>query len=127
MSRQTHRRGKRLWLYMVVASISAMFSCCAGLAIFGFEPLNGIQIEQLQADLYEKLPEGSTSEQAQAWFASHNIRPWDTTSSFGYKCGLGATIPNNSLLEFAEIHIEVSFGPDGRVYKRHISRFVYSL
>jgi hypothetical protein len=84
-------------------------------------------VERLEADLKERLPDGSTWEQAEAWFASHGIQQEDIVEMSGRRIGLGARIPNDSLLESAEIRIELYFSPDGRLQERSIYRFVCCL
>jgi hypothetical protein len=120
------RCGKRLRWFPIVAVVG-LFACCGGLALFGDCPKNGVRVERLEADLNERLPDGSTWEQAEAWFASHGLRPGVISEMGGRKVGLAATIPNDSLLESAEIRIELYFSREGRLEKRVIYRFVYSL
>jgi hypothetical protein len=81
----------------------------------------------LEADLHERLPDGSTWEQAEAWFASHGFRPDVIVDGAGTKIGLCDVIPNDSLLDTAEIRIELYFSPEGRLRERIIYRFVFSL
>lgn len=120
------KRSKQIGLLLAVAGVIGLFSCCGWVALFGDRPKNGIRVEQLEADLNERLPDGSTWEQAEAWFASHGLRP-GVIGWGNQKDGLAATIPNDSLLESAEIRIELYFSPEGRLQKRVIYRFVYSL
>jgi hypothetical protein len=118
---------RRIGLMITVAAVVSLFASCGGLVIFGDYPKNGIRVERLEADLNEQLPDGSSWEQAEAWFASHDFQPHLIAEKDGPIVGLGATVPNDSLLESAEIRIEVYFSPDGRLKERVIYRFVYSL
>jgi hypothetical protein len=115
----------RLVLFAGVAI--GLFCCCGGLAFFGDRPINGIRVEELEADLNERLPDGSTHEQAEQWFSSHGFEPWDIVEIGGRRIGLGATIPNDSWANHAEIEIELYFTAEGRLHTRVIYRFVYSL
>lgn len=125
MKPPTCRRHRFGWLILAVAAVG-LFG--GGLALFGDRPKSGIRVERLEADLNERLPDGSSWEQAEAWFASHGIQPHGIiTSSDNQKVGLGAIVPNDSFLQSAEIRIYVYFGPAGRLTKRSIYRFVYSL
>lgn len=121
-------RGRRIGRLLSIAAVIGLFSCCCGLALFGDRPKNGMRVEQLETDLNEQLPDGSTWHQAETWFASHNTQPSVIINSADKrKVGLGAIIPNDSLLESAEIRIQVYFSPEGRLIKRSIYRFIYSL
>ena len=122
----TRRRGITC-LVVTVPVVVGLFACCGGVAFYGDRPKNGIRVERLEADLEERLPDGSTWDQAEAWFASHGFQPGTIGESGGRKTGLGATVPNDSLLESAEIRIELHFSPEGRLQKRVIYRFVFSL
>jgi hypothetical protein len=104
-----------------------MICCCAGIGVFGDRPKNGIRVEKLEVDLKTQLPDGSSWEESELWFSSHNLQPHviDRRQD-GRKSGLGVTIPNDSLLDTAEIRIELYFDETGRLYKRSIERFVYS-
>ncbi|MDY3561866.1 hypothetical protein R5W23_003294 [Gemmata sp. JC673] len=97
------------------------------LVFCGDEPKNGIRVEQLEADLNERLPDGSTWAQAEAWFASHGIEATVGTDPEGRKISLHAQIRNDSFLESAEIRIDLDFSSDGRIRERSIYRFVYAL
>lgn len=120
------QRGKpRHWF--LAAVVAGLFACCGGLAVFAERPKNGVRVGPLEADLNERLPDGSTWEQAEAWFASHELHPGGIYEPGGRKTGLMATIPNDRLLESAEIRIALMFSPEGRLEKRVITRFVYSL
>lgn len=126
MDEPSSRRGKPLRWFLVAAAVG-LFACCGGLALFGDRPKNGIRVERLEADLNERLPDGSTWELAEAWFASHGLRPNGIIEMSGRRIGLMANIPNDSLLESAEIRIELYFSPEGRLNHRVIYRFVYAL
>jgi hypothetical protein len=120
---------KRSWhngLPLTLALVAGIVACCGGLVLFVDRPKNGIRVERLEADLNERLPDGSSWEQAEVWFASHGFQPSDI-GEHGSKHGLYVIIPNDSLVETgAEIHIELYFSPEGRLEKRVIYRFVPS-
>ncbi|VTR93263.1 unnamed protein product [Gemmata massiliana] len=112
----------------ITAVALAVLGCCAGLIAFGDRPFNGVRVEQLKADLNERLPEGSSWADGEAWFARHSIRPGVVFKvSDNLKTGLAATVPNSSLINNAEIYIELHFGAGGKLEKKTVYRFVYSL
>ena len=88
-------------------------------------PQGGMRVEELKADMDAKLPDGSTREQAIAWFATHRIEWVRHADEQGGEIGLGAKIPNGRFLESADIHIRVYFADDGTICKRSIERVVY--
>lgn|GEM_PF-5004711 len=105
----------------------AFFLCCGCLAYFSIVPFEGPRLEPLKADLEEQLPEGSNREQAMAWFASHRLKASEIIDRDWRSIGLMVIIPNRTLLENAEIVIELYFDEASKLRKRVIYRFVYSL
>lgn len=113
------------WVPLV--ALVALFSCCGCLMFFffPFAPYEGPRsFETLKADFGESLPDGSTREQAEAWFASQGFEAKHIGSGRESIC---AFIPNSTLNESAEIRILVLFDDNGRVRKRECYRFVYAL
>ena len=98
--------------------------CCGGVTYFAVYPLNGIHVARLEADLNQSLPDGSTWEQAEAWFTSHGFRANRIAKKGGEKdgqlVGLGAAVPNDTLVDSATIYITVYFDTEGRLEKRVI-------
>jgi hypothetical protein len=93
----------------------------------GTVPENGIVVDRLEADLHTRLPDGSSWEQAEAWFASHGIEPRPVYGGTEDRAvGLRAAVPNDTLFEAAEIRITLYFSPNGRLIRRDIYRFVHS-
>ena len=117
---------KRSRLFLVGTALLGILLSCGGLWFFADKPKNGIRVEQLEDDLRKRLPIGSTWKEAEGWFASHGIKPGAISELGGRKIGLGSTIPNDSLLDSAEIRIELYFNEDGRLRERIIYRVVYS-
>lgn len=121
----------RRWKWIALTTVAVVI--CSGLASLAIRPTNGIWVEQLEAELNRELPDGSTEEEAEAWFTSRgffhhsgiSFGPADTRKQ--YRGRIGAIVPNDSLLEYAEIHIEVMFDAQGRVCRRLIYRYVQSL
>jgi hypothetical protein len=105
-----------------VMAVIGLLLCCCGVAYFAIYPLNGIRVDRLEADLNQSLPDGSTWEQAEAWFASHGFRPLKIAEKGGQMVGLGAEVPNDDLIESATIYIYVYFDTEGRLEKRVIYR-----
>jgi hypothetical protein len=90
--------------------------------------MNGVWVGQLEEDLNKRLPDGSTWEQAEAWFASHDLKPSGIyDDNHNRKIGMWDCMPNDSFLSRAQIVIEVYFSPEGRLNKRLIRRRVPSL
>jgi hypothetical protein len=107
--------------------VLALLVCCSGLVYFGPQPLNGIRVDRLEADLNEHLPDGSTWEQAEAWFASHGFKTGTIGEMGGRIVGLGAIVPNDDILDSASIYITLHFDAERRLNKREIYRFIISL
>jgi hypothetical protein len=112
---------------LLIAAVAGLFALCGGLAYVAVTPKNGIRVEQLEAELRERLPEGSSWQHAEEWFASHGIKPGYILDASGRSVGLTTTIPNNTLLESAEIQIFLYFDDRGRLRERVVRRLVYSL
>lgn len=117
---------KRIYRLVWILLVAGLFSCCGGLTLFGDYPTNGIHVDELETDLNARLPIDSTWEQAEEWFASHGFQTYGIGNTDNPRVGLGATVPNNSLLETAEIHIDLFFSPEGLLTERSIYRFIYS-
>jgi hypothetical protein len=114
-------------LLLILASVGSPLLCCGGFEFLASYPMNGIRVGPLEADLNERLPDGSTWEQAEVWFASHKIQPGVAYEiETNRKAGLNATIPNDSVLLRARIQIDLQFDPDGRLQKRSIRRYTIS-
>ncbi|MDB5307549.1 MAG: hypothetical protein JWO38_1751 [Gemmataceae bacterium] len=119
-------RGRRTGLIMAAMLAIGLFGCCGGIALFGARPENGIRVEQLEADLRANVPLGSSREQAEAWITAHGFTPEGISDKSGRRVGLAAMIPNDSLLDSAEIRLYIYFDDTGRVREVTIFRFVYS-
>jgi hypothetical protein len=117
----------RLRWVLLAAAVVGVVACCGGLSYYSVVPQNGIRVERLKADLEEHLPEGSSREQARAWFASHGIEPFLIVDNNRCQIGFIAKIPNNTLIEEARIVIELYFDDSGKLRKRIIQRVVPSL
>lgn len=118
---------RRIGFFVALGLVFGVIACCGGLFWLRDRPTNGVYVDRLEADLNERLPDGSSREQAEAWFASHGIKPWGIVELDGREVGLSTKIPNDTLLESAVIWIELYFSPEGRLEKRVIYRFVYCL
>jgi hypothetical protein len=104
-------------------AVIGLLLCCCGVAYFANYPLNGIRVDRLEADLNQSLPDGSTWEEAEAWFAAHGFKTKTIAEANGGRTvGLGAQIPNDDLIESATIYIYVYFDTEGRLEKRVIYR-----
>ncbi len=80
-----------------------------------------IRFEHLKADLGAQLPEGSTWEDAEAWFASRGIDHWEPVDSNGHgnKTSLCGRIWDGTFLGGVEIRIDLFF-TNGRLSKRYV-------
>jgi len=113
---------------LLVAGIICVIGGCIGVGYLAIRPEGGVTVKQLEAEVKEKLPIGSSRKQVYAWFASHGLYPADIVEiSSGRSVGLGTSMPNNTFLEMAEIRISVYFDSADRLERVHIYRFVYSL
>jgi hypothetical protein len=117
----TPRRGKR-WIIFAI-TITGSLICCAGLVNYAVTPRNGILVESLEADLKNRLPLGSSWQQAHDWFASYGFQT-DYISDSSGKVGLSTVIPNSSLLEVADIYIELYFSTTGALREHVIYRCI---
>jgi hypothetical protein len=78
--------------------------------------------EQWEADLNERLPKGSSWEQAHEWFASHGLEASYIADSNKGRVGLMSVIPNYTLLQPGEIQIFLYFDDSGKLRERVIRR-----
>jgi hypothetical protein len=104
----------------------AILACLAGILFVGDQPKNGIRVEQLEADLNQQLPLGSSWEEAEAWFAARGLKASGIYR--GAECrrvGLIAAVPNDTFLEKAHIVISLSFCPEGRLEKYEVARIIH--
>ncbi len=62
-----------------------------------------------------------------AWLASRGIEPDGGIDAHRREACLSAHVPNDTLVESAEIRIYLYFDRQGRLVKRSIDRFVFSL
>ena len=120
-------RRSRTRLILLAAVVAGVFAGCGGLTYFSVNPKNGIRVGRLEADLHERLPEGSSWAEAEAWFASHGVKPGGIVDSGGRRIGLMTIIPNDTLVESAEVQIFLYFDDTGKLRERIIRRVVYSL
>jgi len=58
------------------------------------------------------------------WLTSHGINAQVVTEQDGSEIGLSATIPNNSWVDVAIIHVLIFLGQDGRVLRADVHRIV---
>jgi hypothetical protein len=112
----------KLVSYFGVTAAIGTLVCCGGITYYAFHPLNGIRVDRLKADLNQSLPDGSSWEQAEAWFGSHGFRPLKIAEKGGRIVGLGAQVPNDDLIESATIYIYLYFDTEGHLEKRTIYR-----
>jgi hypothetical protein len=102
------RRRGELPTWVTVVTLAAVLAGAAGLVYAAFRPEGGIWVDDLRADAEQRLPPGSSREQAREWFASHGIT--DVTEvrdmvGSGYR----AVIPNGTWMEDADIVVTCMF------------------
>lgn len=112
---------------LLVTGAFLLLTGCSVLFLLAHRPNNGIWANELEADLNQRLPDGSTWEEAEAWFAAHGLRPIEIIDVDSSPIGMGVRIPNDSWLDSAEIRIELYFNEKKQLKKRVIYRFVYHL
>lgn len=115
----------RFWWPLSLAATTLLIGCCAGLAHFAIRPTNGARVENLEREIKELLPVGSSREQVISWLAFHQFESWDIEERSGRKCGTGTTIPNSSWVQSALIDIEFYFDDRGGLEKIYIERECY--
>ena len=120
----TKRSGRRKRL--IVLGVTAIVVCICGRVVSRYttRPFNGIDVEQLDADLRASLSAGSTVEEGRAWFARHGITPTESERYLDFE--QYASVPNSSLLDTAEIDISLRYDSDRRLRSAHVSRNVRS-
>jgi len=96
----------------------------AALVNLAVTPKNGILVERLEADLKNQLPLGSSWQQAHDWLASYGFQVDCICDSNGNVVGLDTVIPNSSLLEVADIYIELCFSTAGALREHLIYRCI---
>jgi hypothetical protein len=121
---------QRWWKRLVLTLLAVTLG--GGLAFLAIRPINGVWVGQLEAELNRDLPDGSTKAEAQAWFTSRGFFTSGTAlrpNSGGplVPNGIMSIVPNETLFEYAEIRITVTFDTQGRVCKRDIYRWVRCL
>ncbi len=117
----TPRTGRRKRL-VALGGAGIVVCICAGVASrYTTHPFNGIDVEDLDADLRASLSTGSTMDEGHAWFAQQGITPTEYNRG-NISFSLFASVPNNSLLETAEIHILLNYRWDRRLTSVHVSR-----
>jgi hypothetical protein len=102
----------------------------AALAAGGFaawhyanRPANGTRVDDLRADLIAQLPPGSTSAQIESWFRDRGITNFGETLDISQKkIGYHAVVPNDTLMDRADIMIECRTDKAGRLVDSSVDR-----
>jgi hypothetical protein len=136
MSDTTSDWKPRIRLILSTSAIALAFLSCCGCPTYDavIVPWWGdVRAKQLQVDLDDRLPDGSSREQAEAWFASHGLTeygidygdqvraPKNGEPAEGVRCGMWGRITVSSVLERTSINITVSFDDNGKVKGRSVS------
>jgi len=121
------RRNRLLALAVVTVAFCAL---AAGLSHYAAHPFNGMDAQGLDSDLQSSLPIGSSMDAGRTWFATYGIEPLETVledKETGCVSHLiYARVPNNTLLETAEIDIWLRYDTERRLKSAKVQRFVES-
>jgi hypothetical protein len=102
--------------------------CCATSYILLDPPWKNAKVERLRADANARVPVGSTRQQVEEWFVSHDIRYGEIIHvDTNRVVGLGGQLEDNAGLQTASIWIEFHFDEHGRVTEVLIRRSIVSL
>jgi hypothetical protein len=103
-------------MWVVLLTVAAVIAAAAGGLYLASQPKNGIRVEQLEAEIHEQLPPGSSREEVLAWYDAHGITELsDLTDTGGGKAGYQGSLPNDSWLDKAEILILCRLNRQGKL------------
>jgi hypothetical protein len=112
----TRRAKRHIPIWVVLLTVAAVIGAAATGLYVASQPKNGIRVEQLEADLHEHLPLGSSREEVLAWYSAHGITELsDLTDTGGGKAGYRASVPNDSWLDRANIEIMCRIDRQGKL------------
>jgi hypothetical protein len=119
---RARRRGALPWwvTLLVFAALAA-----GGFAAWHYanRPGNGVRVDDLRADLVAQLPPGSTGDQIEGWFRDHGITGYSETLDINrQKVGYHAVVPNDTLMDRADIMIECRTDKAGRLVESSVDR-----
>ena len=119
VSQPKRRRGLPIWVTLL--TLAAVLVGATGLVFAAYRPERGIRVEELKADAEQKLPVGSSREQAKEWFASRGITDVkDARDIVG--TGYRGTLPNSSWVEGGEIVVTVMFDRENKLNRLTVVR-----
>lgn len=113
--RPRRRRGELpLWVTVLVFTLLA--GAGVGVWYFGTRPANGIRLENVQADISQTLPVGSTRDEVKAWLAAREFTDTKEITDGGGKVdGIQVTIPNDTWFDQADIVLHIRFDRDWKL------------
>ena len=122
MTARTTRRARLLGTGVAVVGLLV----CGAATLLANRCSRTHSANELRAELEQRLPEGSTFEEAEAWFASRGIRASTVYSPikgthYAEKRGLKGAVPDNRCGNPGYIHIELSF-VHGKLWDRVVER-----
>jgi hypothetical protein len=100
------RRGLPTWV--VIVTLAAVVLGAAGFVYAANRPEGGIWVNELRADAEQRLPKGSSREEAKGWFASRGISDVQEARDI-VGSGYRAVVPNSTWMEGGEIIITCMF------------------
>ena len=87
------------------------------------QPLNGISVDELRADLMTHCPLGTPRAQVLSWFTAKNIPLGHIVDPQNHPAqDIDATLDNSSFLVTADIHISCYFDAQGRLEHVRVHR-----
>jgi hypothetical protein len=113
---QTHDHKRHVPAWVVLLIVATMIGAAAGGLFLASQPKNGVRLEQLEADIHEQLPLGSSREEVLAWFTAHGITElFDLFDTGGSKAGYRAIVPNDTWLDKGTIEIMCRLDRQGKL------------
>lgn len=129
----SNRKPSRRWVLRAAVAVVFLLCCwCPTYYVFVAPWWGEVRAKRLQADLNDRLPDGSSREQAEAWFTSHGMReygvdygdtvrpPKDGEPGRWVRTGMWGRIPTSALITKAWISISVGFDDNGKVRGRKV-------
>jgi len=113
------RRGLPTWV--VILTLAAVVLGAAGLVYAANRPERGIWVDELRADAEQRLPKGSSREQAKEWFASRGIGDVQEARDI-VGSGYRAVLPNSTWMEGGEIIITCMFDQKNQLERVNVIR-----
>ena len=110
MAATPRRRAGALPGWIIVLVFTVFFGTLAGLWYLASQPENGVRLEQLEEEVRNDLPPGSSRDQIRAWLDSRGFNGHgDMVDTGNKRIGYRVTISNDTWMEHAQIVIVFRF------------------